>query len=243
MIVRVEADTRNSREALRRLERLRRAAGPGEYEGLGSTALFTRIGIAALRWVDKNFQTGGGQVGGWRPLRPLTVFGRRKGSNLPLSDTGALRRSFIFKAEPNAVAVGTYGELAKIARWQSEGTPGPYPIRPRFKKALAFPAPPLAAYSMGVGFYAKRAVIGKKGAATPRATGIPRVGITTPSAIRAVGFKVPGGKGPIQSFAVVKGVMHPGLPSRRILPTAEEVAPIVQAVVQDYLAETVRRGA
>ena len=48
MIVRVEADSRNSREALRRLEKLRRAGEPGEFEGIGGTVLCTRIGIAVL---------------------------------------------------------------------------------------------------------------------------------------------------------------------------------------------------
>ena len=241
MIVTVQADTKGSRQALRRLETLRRSAEPGEYEGLGATTLFSRVGIAVIRWVDQNFQTGGGKVGGWKPLSELTIFGRRGGSSLPLSNTGKLKQAVAFKAEPTEVRVGWAGELAKIARWQSEGTAGPYEIKPRFKKALAFPAPPLFALSAGVGFYAKRVTIGKKGAATPRATGIPRVGITTPVAIRAAGFKVPKGKGPIQAFAVVRGVMHPGLTPRRLLPTAEEAAAIAQPVVQDYIREAMVR--
>ena len=53
MIVTVQADTKGSRQALRRLETLRRSAEPGEYEGLGATTLFSRVGIAVIRWVMK----------------------------------------------------------------------------------------------------------------------------------------------------------------------------------------------
>lgn len=239
MIVRVEADTRNSREALRRLDALRRSAEPGAAAGVGTTTLFTRIGIRVLRWVDQNFAGGGGPVGGWAPLRPLTVFARRMGSSFPLSNTGALRRSFVFKADATSAAVGTYGALAQIARWQSVGT-RPYDIYPRNKKALAFPAPPSFVGSAGVGFFARARIVGQKGSPMPKAE--PRTGLTTKAAIRAAGLRGPQGRAPggIKSFAVVKHVHHPGLPARRILPTAEELGPMVQEVVQDYLAEATR---
>lgn len=228
MNIRVEANAAGVRRAQ---AALRKVAEPGSF-----VTLFTRIGVTVLRWVDENFASGGARVGGWLPLRPLTIFGRRQGSAVPLSNTRKLRAAFTFQATEGDCRVGAAGQLGWIAKWQSEGTRR-YDIYPRNKKVLAFPAPPQGVYSMGVGFYAKRVVIGKKGAATPRATGIPRVGIATVGQIKGMGYKVPGGKGPIQSFAVLQHVHHPGLPSRRILPTVEEAAPIVNEVVQDFLRE------
>lgn len=237
MIVKVKADTPNNRRVVASILRLRdgtSSGGSGSAEGIGPLKLFTRIGIVVLRWVDQNFRSGGGKVGGWAPLRPLTLFAKRigKGAGGPVPLAG-LQKTFTYKATDTDVRIGT---PSIIAKYQSEGT-GPYDIYPRTKKALAFLAPPQGIYSMGVGFYAQRAVIGKKRAAAPRATGIPRAGLAAPGQIRGMGYKVPGGKGPIQTFAVLRHVHHPGLPSRRILPTADETAPIVQAVIQDYLRE------
>jgi hypothetical protein len=41
------------------------------------------------------------------------------------------------------------------------------------------------------------------------------------------GRAIPKGRGALQSFAVVRGVMHPGLPIRRMLPNLDECAVLV----------------
>ena len=134
MAIRLVVDLEGATRFRRRIDQLMRETGPGA----GRLQLMTRLGLTVLRWVDQNFASGGGKVGGWRPLRPLTIFGRRKGSAVPLSNTGLLKGSFTYAATEDEVAVGTAN---RVAAWHQFGT-APYIIRPRFKKALAFPAPP-----------------------------------------------------------------------------------------------------
>ena len=173
---------------------------------------FTRLGAQVLRWVDQNMRTSGGLVGGWRPLAPLTIFGKRAGHGVPLE---TLRQTFTSQPEQNEVVVGT---ARASSRWHEFGTKGPYKILPRFKKALAFPAP--------MGFLAA----GKTGSfMRKRGKGMPKVGMA--------------GKGDMQSFAVVRGVMHPGLPVRRMLPNAEEAAPVIQAVGKAWFRFITSQGA
>lgn len=55
--------------------------------------------ILVDRWIQKNFQTEGGNVGGWRPLSQATIEARRKGKNRRgsvriLQDTGEMRRNW-----------------------------------------------------------------------------------------------------------------------------------------------------
>ena len=53
------------------------------------------------RWIQDNFKTEGGKVGGWKPLKPATIAARRHGSNKALAgqvkilqDTGQLRSNW-----------------------------------------------------------------------------------------------------------------------------------------------------
>jgi len=90
--------------------------------------LLKAIGEAQVSWVMRNFVRDGALVGGWEPLSPNTVAGRRKGSSKPLQDTGALKRS-----------AGTYevigndtvrtGSNLEYASYHNDGVPGPYEIK------------------------------------------------------------------------------------------------------------------
>jgi phage gpG-like protein len=187
--------------------------------------LYDRLGVAGVRWVDTNFRQGGALVGGWKPLRPLTVFGRRGGSSAPLQDTGRLRESFTYQVQPNGARVGTAYQVKgkPIPLYHQEGT-GPYDIVPRDKQALAFPAPP----GGGGGTYLRR---------RPKNTKV--AGVTSARAVRAAGLRTPSGRGDIQSFAVVKKVHHPGLPPRPMLPRDyADMQRDIETVVNDWFRET-----
>ena len=203
---------------LRGASRFRAALQKTMHEGTVQFELMNRLGLTVLRWVDKNFVSGGGRVGGWSPLRPLTIFGRRQGSSVPLGDTGRLRMSFTAAATDTEVRVGT---ALPIARWHQYGTHA-YDIVPKVAHALAFPAPP----GGGGGLYVRR-----------RPAGTPVVGMTTASAVKAAGGALPAGKGGFQSFAVVKKVHFPGLPARRMLPNEGEIREELQKTIVDWVNE------
>src|SRR3990172_2271977 len=169
--IRVEA--RNLQQASAAIQRNLRDIGGGGTR----LELFTNIGLGLVRWVDVNFRTGGSLVGGWAPLRPLTVFGRRKGSAVPLNDTGKkLRQTFTFEATENSVVVGT---AERIAEYHQYGT-APYVILPKKPGgALAFPAPP----GGGGGAFLRRRPYGTK-----------KTGTITAKAARGAGFALPPGK-------------------------------------------------
>jgi phage gpG-like protein len=121
--IRVQLDTRQLEERLG-------AIG----EAFHPRGLLLAIGESTIRWIDENFETDGGKVGGWDPLSPNTVAGRRKGSSRPLQDTGNLRESFTYELEGDgAVRVGTAVEYAS----QHQEGIGPYQIEAR-GRALAF---------------------------------------------------------------------------------------------------------
>ena len=82
------------------------------------------IGMRALAWINENFETDGGKVGGWQPLSENTVAQRRKGSSKPLQDTGNLRGSFEYEVSGNQVKVGTSVEYAKFHEFGTD----PYTI-------------------------------------------------------------------------------------------------------------------
>lgn len=106
-------------------------------KGMSNRAvLHERYGIEGIKWVDQNFKTQGALVGGWRPLSPNTIAGRRKGSSVILQDTGHLRISFNMKFDDHSARVGS---PMKIAEYHEKGT-RPYDIRPVRAKVLAFPA-------------------------------------------------------------------------------------------------------
>lgn len=173
-------------KGIRQVQQMLRRLSGIVSRGAGRTALHARYAIIASQWIDRNFQQEGKLAGGWRPLRPNTLAGRRKGSGRILQDKGLLRASFHPQWDDRAAIVGS---PSKIAGWQHRGTKGspetPYPIEPkkkggllRFKVATRF----------GV-----RTVVGPSGRR-----------LTLPFA--------EGG------FVFARRVVHPGLPSRRLLP-------------------------
>ena len=138
------------------------------------------VALQQVGWIDRNFRAGGIE-GRWPKLAPNTVLGRRKGSNVPLQDTGRLKQSFGRGRQPirltsTSVTVGTNLDYAES---HEEGT-RPHIIRPLRKRALAFPT-----------------------------VGGPRVLKNVEKAHQK------GSTGVITS----RGVRHPGIPRRRILPT------------------------
>ena len=89
--------------------------------------LHARWAILALNWINKNFQTEGRLAGGWAPLKPGTLAGRRGRSGRILQDTGELRNSFVPRWTSEHASVGS--PLQK-ALWHEKGT-RPYVIRPK----------------------------------------------------------------------------------------------------------------
>ena len=97
-------------------------------------AMLKGIGEAGKYWVNQNFELDGALVGGWEPLSPNTIAGRKGGSSRPLQDTGNLRQSFDYRISGNTVRIGT---SVQYASFHDEGT-GPYDIYPVHAKSLAF---------------------------------------------------------------------------------------------------------
>lgn len=88
--------------------------------------LHARWAILALNWIDKNFRSEGGMVGGWVPLSPNTLAARRKGSGKILQDTGLLRASFLPTWDSEKAVVGS---IDPKSLWHEKGTK-PYTIKP-----------------------------------------------------------------------------------------------------------------
>jgi phage gpG-like protein len=152
----------------------------------GRRDLHARWAVLAMNWINKNFQTEGGLVGGWAPLRPGTLANRRKGSGRILQDTGELRQSFVPRWTSESATVGS---PLKRALWHEKGT-RPYIIKPkRAGGVLVFNT------ASGIRVKTKRLVTGKT-IRLPSATGTSKV--------------------------FTRLVHHPGLPARRMLPTADE---------------------
>jgi len=111
---------------LRRLSRM----------GQDRSALYDRWGLQVLNWVDRQFQSQGGQGGTpWPRLSPNTIAARRGGSSQILQDTGRLKSSFTHTLTGRGVSVGTNVEYASFHQF---GTKGPYEIKPKRALALAF---------------------------------------------------------------------------------------------------------
>jgi phage gpG-like protein len=102
---------------------------------LNKRGLLKAIGLRQLRWIDQNFQQEGRMAGGWVPLSPNTVAGRRLGSSKILQDTGKLRMSFNSRLEGEDTL--WVGSQLDVAEWHHFGTQ-PYDIRPVNAQALSF---------------------------------------------------------------------------------------------------------
>jgi len=161
-----------------------------------------RIGIELVKWGQNNFKAGGLEEP-WASLKSSTLYGRRKGGGLPLQDTGKLRRSFLtFRATDQEVV---WGSSDPRALWHHEGT-DPYTIRPKGKKALAFPSPE--------GTKLSSKTRGRMGRSKRRLANL--------------------------NYIVVKEVHHPGLPSRRLLPSEAVARDLTRQVVEAYIKENTR---
>ncbi len=106
----------------------------GELLARGSdlTGLMRDIGDALVTSTQARFQTGIGPDGiAWVPLKDGS--GRK-----PLLDTGRMRDDIFPTSGPDWVEISA---AARQARWHQKGT-DPYTIRPKGKKALAWPGGP-----------------------------------------------------------------------------------------------------
>jgi phage gpG-like protein len=101
----LKVELRGMREMQRIMERLTRKIQT-------RTDLHARWAILALNWINKNFSSEGGMVGGWKPLSPNTLANRRSGTGKPLLDTGRLRGSFIPRWNSVQASVGSNLEYA-----------------------------------------------------------------------------------------------------------------------------------
>lgn len=97
--------------------------------------IHNRIGVNALRWIDKNFKDEGTEKK-WPALADSTKFARRKKSGKILQDTGVnLKNTFVHDASEFEVKIGT---PTKWAGAHDEGGKGDYLILPKKGKLLAF---------------------------------------------------------------------------------------------------------
>lgn len=207
-------------KGMREVQRmLLRVAGSVASHG-GRTGLHARWAILATRWIDRNFQSEGAMTGApWARLRPLTVAGRRKMSNRVLQDTGLLRAGFHPQWDDKAARVGTASEISKYHEF---GTKGPYEIKPKRAKVLAWKvAGPFSSLkTKGL----RTAKIGAK------------FGKGFSSLITGTTYK----RGENVMFA--RSVIHPGLPVRRMLPKMGEPAlmPELLRAALNYVKEQER---
>lgn len=118
----VKFDDKQLRELIRRAEKQ-----------LGTEQTLSAIGLKLMQWGDRNFRQEGIETN-WKPLRPSTVAGRRKGSSKVLQDTGRLRQSFDYQVTGSRL---DYGTDSKIAPYHHHGT-DPYTIRPKNARFLKF---------------------------------------------------------------------------------------------------------
>lgn len=101
------------------------------------------IGQRWLAWIAENFKVGGKEKP-WKALAPSTVHARKDGSNRPLQNYGNMRQAFTtLQLGPGHVTVGAEVNIdgVDIVSVHERGT-GPFTIRPKLKKALAFPYGP-----------------------------------------------------------------------------------------------------
>jgi len=176
--------------------------------------LHSRWAILALNWINRNFTSEGGMVGGWKPLRPGTLAGRRGGAGRVLQDTGLLRASFVPRWSSTEAVVGS---PLKTALWHEKGTgiaagKGYIQIRPRKPGGvLAFPV------AIGTAVKTKRLASGKT--------------ISLKKAEAGTAF-------------VRYVLKNPGVPKRRMLPRENEptlMKDLLKAAI-NYVKETERRA-
>jgi hypothetical protein len=130
------------------------------------------------------------------------------------------------------------------AKWQHEGTPGPYPIRPKVAKALALPwfkglASTIAAPHVGRG----EGHFSLAGLGRSRPTG--RGGfVFRPAPGQRISPRLAGRIGRTvqarKSLVFFGGVMHPGLPPRPLFPSDQAIYASLGDAARAYLRLTGR---
>ena len=123
------ANVIQTRVDVRGIPRLRRIIGQLGNNMKNRRALHERWAILALNWINRNFESEGSMVGGWKPLSPNTLVNRRSGSGKILQDRGAggLKGSFVASWTSEQATVGSPLE---IALYHEKGTK-PYTIKPK----------------------------------------------------------------------------------------------------------------
>jgi phage gpG-like protein len=110
---------KKAQRALRRVSRKLGDASPANKQ----------VSVWLFRWVNNNFKSQGGKVGGWAPLHPSTIrrrtTGGGKGSAQILQDTGHLRGSFkpFFGKNFAGIGAGPHMKGADIPIYHEEGVP------------------------------------------------------------------------------------------------------------------------
>jgi hypothetical protein len=169
------------------IEAFRRLAADLRQDGLRIVA------EAGVKSIYKRTLAGKDEKDGM--LKPsLHTTGRR---STTLWDTGGMMTSLrVLSATPERAVIGFPDtKVSSVAWWQHHGTTGPYPIRPRGKKALAFESTGRAgSFSNSVRVGSRKS---KKGA---QYYSLAKFG--------------GGGRRKVTGMTVVGGVMHPGLPAR-----------------------------
>jgi phage gpG-like protein len=105
--------------ALRKVQRRIKDARPANKQ----------VSVWLFRWVNQNFKGQGRKVGGWAPLKPRTIAGRKKGrgSGSPniLQDTGELRANFkpFYGKTFAGIGAGAHSKMADIPIYHEEGVP------------------------------------------------------------------------------------------------------------------------
>jgi len=98
MKIAIEINDREINSALAELNRV----------GTNLRPMLTDIGEALVESTKLRFRDSKAPDGStWRPLSPVTIALRRKGSSRPLLDTGRLRNSITRSVTANSVVVGT----------------------------------------------------------------------------------------------------------------------------------------
>lgn len=177
------------------------------------TPLLKAFGVVGLAEVSKNFRASGRPA--WRPLKPSTVAGRRAGkrttgSAQPLRNTGALERSW------DTILGDRYVEVfsrSPVAMFHEHGTKGPYVIRPKRRKVLAFPTAPTTFAGTTI------ATVRRERRIVTRGTGQPVL--------------------PAKGVAFARHVTHPGLPQRRMTPTEVQLRPGLEAAARHFIRRTI----
>lgn len=104
---------------------------------LNKDDLLRAIGFRQLKWINDNFKSEGGLVGGWKALSRNTIASRRQASSTILQDTGRLRQSFDDYGVNVSGSTVTVGTSNKVAEFHEFGT-SPYVIKPKGSGLLKF---------------------------------------------------------------------------------------------------------